>query len=141
MSKKVFVDSNIIIYAYDLDAGARHTMAVRILKSLWGQAIPPSISIQVLQECYVNFVRKGVSENLAAEIIEDLLQWNVVVNDAALLTEGMRLKSRLKLSFWDSLIIAAARSAKADEILSEDFSVGCLYEGIKIVNPFDAGRD
>ncbi len=141
MSKKVFVDSNIIIYAYDLDAGARHAMAVRILKSLWGQAIPPSISIQVLQECYVNFVRKGVSENLAAEIIEDLLQWNVVVNDAALLTEGMRLKSRLKLSFWDSLIVAAARSAQADEILSEDFSAGHLYEGIKIVNPFDAGCD
>ena len=128
MSKKVFVDSNIIIYAYDLDAGPRHMMAVRILKSLWGQTIPPSISIQVLQECYVNFIKKGVSDNLAAEIIEDLLQWNVVVNDAALLTEGIRLKMTLKLSFWDSLIIAAARSIKPDVKLEVAIDIFIIEE-------------
>ncbi len=137
MNSRVFVDSNIIVYAYDIDAGIRHKKAAILLKSLWTQPVPASISIQVLQECYVNFIKKGVSEKLAAEIIEDLLKWNVVVNDAALLMEGMRLKVKLKLSFWDSLIIAAAKSAKVDKILSEDLGAGHLYEGLKIINPFD----
>jgi predicted nucleic acid-binding protein len=136
MSHKVFVDSNIIIYAYDLDAGERHKIAADLLRSLWLCPVPASISIQVLQECYVNFIRKGISEKLASGIVEDLLQWNVVANDASILLEGIRLRSKCQVSFWDSLILAAAKSVSADQLLSEDFGAGRLYEGIKVVNPF-----
>lgn len=74
---------------------------------------------------------------MSGVIIEDLFQWDIVVNDKALLIEGMRLKTKLKLSFRDSLIIAAAKSAKVNVILSEDLAAGQLYEGIRVSNPFD----
>ncbi len=133
--KSVFVDTNILVYAHDRDAGDKYLAAKSALASLWDRPLPPSISIQVLQEFYVNLLRKRVEGGTAREIVLNYLEWDVVENDRALLLEGMRLRDTLRLSFWDALIVAAARMAGAKELWSEDFNPGQDLEGIVVVNP------
>lgn len=133
--RSVFVDTNILVYAHDRDAGDKYLAAKSALASLWDRPLPPSISIQVLQEFYVNLLRKRVEGGTAREIVLNYLEWDVVENDRALLLEGMRLRDTLRLSFWDALIVAAARMAGAKELWSEDLNPGQDLEGIVVVNP------
>ena len=132
---RVFVDTNVLVYAHDVDAGEKHTVAKRKLAELWMRALPPSVSVQVLQELYVNLVRKGATRQGARALVEDYLKWDVVSNGPVVLTEGMRLCERFKLSLWDALIIAAAHRAGATVIWSEDLNTGQDYEGVKVENP------
>ena len=71
-----------------------------MLEALWNKRIPPSISIQVLQELYVNVIKGGLSDKEAKGVIEDYLNWDVIENDSSLLLEGIKEKSRWKISFW-----------------------------------------
>ena len=132
---QVFVDTNILVYAHDKDAGEKHPIAQEKIEFLWHRPMLPSISVQVLQEFYVNLIRKKVKPQEAEEAVINYLEWDVVDNDRALLLEGIRLQARYSLSFWDSLIIAAAKRAKAKEIWSEDLNPGQRYEGIAVINP------
>ncbi|MBI1977067.1 MAG: PIN domain-containing protein [Candidatus Omnitrophica bacterium] len=133
--KQIFVDTNILVYAHDLDAQEKHQIAKTKIQSLWDQSFHPSTSIQVLQEFYVNLIRKNVPLKTARETIMDYLAWDITRNDEILLVEGMRLKERWDISFWDALILAAAKSAKARILWSEDFATDQEYEGILVVNP------
>jgi predicted nucleic acid-binding protein len=131
----VFVDTSILVYAHDKDAGAKHLIAKTKVESLWDRPILPSISIQVLQEFYVNLVRKKIKASHAREAVMNYLEWDVIDNDRALLLEGMRLQEIWTLSFWDALIVAAAKRANAKELWSEDLNPGQNYEGVVLINP------
>jgi predicted nucleic acid-binding protein len=131
----IFVDTNILVYAYDKDAGNKHSIAKEIVESLWHRPVLPSISIQVLQELYVNLIRKQIKASDARETVADYFEWNLVDNNRELLYEGMKLKEAFSLSFWDALIVVAAKKAKAKELWSEDLNPGQNYEGIIVVNP------
>lgn len=133
--KRIFVDTNILVYAHHKEAGAKHEKANALLVSLWENEYSPSISIQVAQEFYVTLVRKGVSEKLVKEAVEDYLSWTVVDNDRSLFLKGLEAKERWKLSLWDAMIVVAAERACASEIWSEDFNTGQKYNGIEIINP------
>lgn len=135
----LFVDTNILVYAHDLDAGIKHRLAAARVKELWYRAVSPSISVQVLQEFYVNLIRKGISPETARDTTTNYMQWNVVDNDRSLLKDGMRLKERWKISFWDALILAAAIRSKARIIWSEDLNSNQNYNGITVINPFTEG--
>ncbi len=137
-AKHIFIDSNIIIYSYDYDAAEKHCVAKEKLQGLWYQERPPSISIQVLQECYVNFLRKKISSENAQKILHLYSKWNVINNDYMLLMVGIALQNRWKISFWDALILAAAKKSGADIIWSEDFNASQDYDGIRVVNPFSS---
>jgi predicted nucleic acid-binding protein len=135
MSARVFVDTNILVYAHDLDAGEKHERAKQRVTELWRSATSPTVSVQVLQELFVNLQRKGVPRDAARELVEDYLQWRVVENTGDLLLEGIAAMDRWSLTFWDALIVAAARKAGAKELWSEDLNVGQDYGGVKVVNP------
>lgn len=135
----IFVDTNILFYAHDRDAGERHQTAKERVLWLWHRPLLPSISVQVLQEFYVNLVRKKVPAPLARETVTDYLAWNVIDNDRSLFVDGLRWKEKWNISHWDALILAAARKAKATEIWSEDLSHGRVYDGIVVVNPLVSG--
>ena len=138
MSGKVFVDTNILIYAHDLDAGQRNTLSASILRDLWENRTG-IISTQVLQEFYVNVTRKienPLPKSKARGIIESYLAWPVELNDAKTVLAASEIEERHMLSFWDSLIVASARNAKAEKILTEDLNHGQQIEGILIENPF-----
>ena len=134
-NEQIFVDTNILVYAHDRDAEDKHQRAKERVAYLWHLPVAPAISVQVLQELYVNLVKKRVSENDARQTITDYSAWHVVDNDRALLMEGIELRERWQTSLWDALILVAAKRARAGVIWSEDFNTDQNYDGIVVVNP------
>jgi len=138
MNGKIFIDTNILIYAHDLDAGSKNKISAEIILNLWENR-RGIISTQVLQEFYVNVTRKilnPLSKSKVRGIIESYLVWDVELNGIKTILFASEVEERHQLSFWDSLIIASAYNAKADKILTEDMNHGQIIEGILIENPF-----
>jgi predicted nucleic acid-binding protein len=133
-----FVDTNVLVYAEDRDAGRKHTIAQELMTDLWhsGEGV---LSIQVLQEFFVNVTRKvprPLTPDDALAIVEQYLTWRVVENTGDLLLAGIRLASTLKVSFWDALMIQAARTARCDRLWTEDLNHGQRIGDLVILNPF-----
>ena len=138
---KTFVDTNILVYAYDRGAGDKHAQARRTVGQLWEEG-SGVLSTQVLQEFYVNVRRKAqrpLSIRSARSLVADYMAWDPVVNDGTSILEAMDAERRYKISFWDALIIIAAQRSEADVILSEDFSHGQKYGSVRVLNPFEGG--
>ena len=138
MTGKVFVDTNILLYAHDADAGAKGRTAEARVKELWvsGNGV---LSVQVLQEFYVNVTRKirdPLPIPVAREILRTYRVWVRTATTADTLLRATEISELAKLSFWDSLIIASAEEVGASELLSEDLSHGQKIAGVRIVNPF-----
>jgi predicted nucleic acid-binding protein len=138
MSDKIFVDTNILIYAYDKEAGDKHKVAVDHISRLWNtkQGV---ISTQVMQEFYVNVTRKIPVPILpidARALLSTYLVWQIEVNDPATILFATELQERYMLSFWDALIVASTYHSGVSTILSEDLNAGQFIEGIIIKNPF-----
>lgn len=137
MTARAFVDSNILIYAHDRDAGARQARAAAKLKDLW-QRRTGCLSTQVLQEFYVNVTRRipaPVPAALAREIVRNYGRWVRNPLTAATIVRASEIGENCGLSFWDAMLIAAAEQDEAAEVLTEDLSHGQLIAGIRIVNP------
>jgi len=135
---KVFVDTNVIVYAYDKSAGDKHRVAVNIMKDLWQSGLG-TISTQILQEFFVTLTKKipaPLDISVVRETIRRLSRWDVVLVDVDTIISATELQERYKYSFWDSLIIASAIAGGAKTILSEDLSEGQTIQGVTIKNPF-----
>ncbi|HUT72539.1 MAG TPA: PIN domain-containing protein [Desulfatiglandales bacterium] len=135
---KVFLDTNIILYAYDVSAGEKHQRAKEIILDLWNSGLAV-ISTQVLQEFFVTATQKipkPLDNRFAKDIVGDLLKWEVVINDGVSVLEAIELLLQYGYSFWDSLIIEAAIKGGAEILLSEDLSHGQTIQGVTIMNPF-----
>jgi len=138
MIERVFVDTNVLIYAHDLDAGSKHDRAAAILSDLWENE-NGIVSVQVLQEFYVNVTRKisaPLTPALARGVIRNYLAWQIAPNDPSTVLSASEIAERNHISFWDALIVASASNAGADRILSEDLNHGQMIEGVVIENPF-----
>jgi predicted nucleic acid-binding protein len=139
MSDKVFIDTNILLYAYDRDAGVKHEIARELIRRRW-EDTSGVISIQVLSEFFVRATRAGssfVSPDEAESIIQNLSHaWTVVIPDVPVVLEAIRGRKVHQLSYWDALIWATAKQAKIDTIYTEDLQHGQVIEGVKFVNPF-----
>jgi predicted nucleic acid-binding protein len=133
-----FVDTNVLVYAEDRDAKAKHEVARDLIVHLW-EARDGVLSVQVLQEFYVcvtRKLRKPMASAKALETIGEYLTWTVVENTGRLLTEAIALQQRAKLSFWDSLVVQAAIDAGCDRLYSEDLNHGQKFGPVAVVNPF-----
>jgi predicted nucleic acid-binding protein len=137
MGGKVFVDTNVLIYAHDVDAEAKHQTGKRILKELWNTRTG-ALSTQVLQEFYVNVTRKipkPLPKAAARSVVNSYLIWCVETTTAEI-AAAFRIEDEARIAFWDALIVAAAIKAGADRILSEDLNAGQTISGVRIENPF-----
>lgn len=136
MRADAFVDTNILLYAMSTapEEAAKKRRAREILAQPgWG------LSIQVLQEFYVNATRPpqpAMRHEDAEAAIRQLLLHPTVDTHATLLLDALRLKARYQLSYWDAAIVAAAMQIGAATLYSEDLQDGQEFEGVKIVNPF-----
>jgi predicted nucleic acid-binding protein len=139
MTAPVFVDSNVLLYAVD-DAEPRKQRVARDWRAqLWKSRLG-RVSFQVLSEFSVNAVRlKPAASKEARSEVRDLLAWNPVAVDAAVIERGWKLQDRYQISYWDSLIVAAAQAASCRFLLSEDFQNGQQMDGVEVVNPFLRG--
>lgn len=137
MRDRIFVDTNILVYAHDLSTGDRHAKAFAVIESLW-EAETGVISTQVLQEFYVIITRKiknPLKQAEAREIIRNYLAWPVQNNDLETTIRASEIEEKNSLSFWDALIVAAALRLQAIKIITEDLNHGQIIEGILIENP------
>jgi predicted nucleic acid-binding protein len=137
MNDKVFVDTNILIYAHDVDAKSKHKVAKSVLAELWSQRTGV-LSMQVLQEFYVNVTRKiptPLSKNAAHNVINTYAIWCTQTGPTEI-SAAFRIEEESRISFWDAMIVAAAAKCGARRILSEDLNSGQMIESIRIENPF-----
>ena len=136
MKGRVFLDTNILVYADDADAGTKREQARKIIEAALdkGNGV---VSTQVLQEYFVVATRKlGLSATVAHEKVELLATLAVVAIEVKHVLEAIKLHRLHKLSFWDCLILAGAKAAGCERLLSEDLQHGRTIEGVKIENPF-----
>lgn len=136
MPAERFLDTNILLYGYDLDAPDKRCIAQALLEQAWLQPGRTAISVQVLQEFYVNFVRAGHAATDAAALIDDFSRWPVIDNTLTVFRLGLSLQSRWQVSLWDAQILAAAQTSGARELFTEDLNHGQDYGGIRVINPF-----
>ena len=137
MNGKTFVDTNILIYAHDVDAPAKRDIANRLLDELWAERTG-ALSVQVLQEFYVNVTRKitrPLSKTTARRVVEAYAIWAVDVSSAEI-SNAFRIEDQARIGFWDALILACALKSGATKVLSEDLNAGQRIAGITIENPF-----
>ena len=138
MIVKAFVDTNVLVYAYDRAAGAKRDLAQDLLETLWNEG-RGVLSTQVLQEFYVNVRRKArppVSRDDARALVSDYLAWEPITNDGAAVLDAIDVGHQFRISFWDALVVVAARKADASVLYSEDFNHGQRFGSVQILNPF-----
>ncbi len=141
-SDKAFVDSNVLIYAHDVDAVSKRDVAKRLLRDLW-LTRTGVLSTQVLHEFYVNVTRKirtPLPKVEARRIVRTYLPW-CVAPEAGDVNEAFRIEDEAGISFWDSLIVATAVRSGATRVLSEDLNPGQVISGVTVVNPFEESAE
>jgi predicted nucleic acid-binding protein len=137
----LFVDTNVFIYAYDVTSAEKHQRARELISELW-ESGRGCLSIQVLQEFYVNLTLKvphPLKPQETTQIIDDLGQWRLHKPGLKSVIEAIHIQQRNKISFWDAMIICSAKELGCKIIWTEDLNPNQLYEGIKVVNPFIGG--
>ncbi len=132
-----FVDANVLIYSVSplSEDAAKCAVAAALL-----QAPDLVLSVQVLQEFYVQAPRptrpQRLSHDEAASFISCWLRFPVQENTVPLLQAALAAKVRFQISFWDALILEAARASGCRQVLSEDLNHSQDYDGLAVINPF-----
>jgi len=141
MSGKTFIDTNVLIYAHDNDAPAKNETAKGVLRELWRERTGV-LSMQVLQEFYVNVTRKiasPLSKDAALSVVNSYVPWCTETTPAEI-AAAFRIEDEAGIGFWDALIVSSAVKSGAERILSEDLNAGQRISGILVENPFTNNR-
>jgi predicted nucleic acid-binding protein len=138
MTAPVFVDSNVLLCRRDAAETVKQPLAAAWLEHLWKSASGRT-SCQVLNEFYVNATRKlspGLDPEDAWDDITALFRWNPLPTTTDLIVRSRDIERRHRLSWWDSLIVAAAQMQNCALLLSEDFQDGARYGSVVVRSPF-----
>jgi len=133
-----FVDTNVLIYAHDATAGEKNSRARQLITDLWESGLG-CLSVQVLQEFYVNVtekVAKPLSSDVAAQIVSDLSAWQVHSPGVEDVLDAIRMQRRYQMSFWDAMIVVSAIELGCTTLWSEDLNPGQVYDQVKVGTPF-----
>lgn len=137
-----FIDTNILVYAFDQSAGLKHAIAVQLVKDCWENETG-HLSIQVLQEFVVNVTRKidsPLDHQMARQIVADLAEWRVHSPEVSDLLQALEFQERYQLSFWDAMVVQSATSLGCKKLLSEGLSHGQMYGDVQVFNPFKESK-
>ncbi len=133
-----FMDTDILVYAFDRSAGQKHAIAAQYVKDLW-EYETGCISIQVLQELFVIVTRKiapPLEHHTARQIVADFGLWRVHAPEVSDLLQAVDFQKRYQLSFWDAMILQSATRLNCKQLLSEDLNDGQVYGDVRVINPF-----
>lgn len=140
---RVFVDTNVLLYAFDKSAGVKRRRAADLLTRVWRSGAG-CVSVQVLQEFYVNSTRKitnPLDTASAKSIVTYLGRWHVhepLVEDVL---AAIELQQNARLSFWDAMILQSASKLGCAVIYSEDLNPGQMIAGVRVANPLVEGSE
>lgn len=136
MSERLFLDTNILLYADDEDSGAKRDRAREVIASAF-EAGSGVVSTQVLQEYFVNATRKLRLDPAKAEArVESYVGFEVIVVRVEHILQAITLHRVRALSFWDALIVTCAAESGCARLLTEDLQAGSRLAGVLIENPF-----
>jgi predicted nucleic acid-binding protein len=138
-----FVDTNILIYAHDDSAGGKRDQARVLVEQLW-ESRDGCLSVQVLQEFFVNVTRKiakPLDAETAKEIIADLSRWYLHVPAADDVLAAIGIHQHTGISLWDAMIVRSAAEIGCTVLYSEDLNAGQQYAGVRVENPFQSRDD
>ena len=133
-----FLDTIILVYAYDRSAGRKHSLAAQLVEACWENE-NGGLSIQMLQEFYVTVTRKiaaPLEAHSARQIVADLAQWCLHAPEADDLLQAIDFQQNYQLAFWDAQVIQSAASLGCKLLLSEDLNHGQMYGQVQVINPF-----
>ncbi len=134
---KIFIDTNILVYTLDRHDKVKHKRARDVLKRIL-DIHQPVISTQVLNEFFVVATKKLHADPIVVKnILHNFKNMEIVNTDLALIEEAIDISVISQLSFWDSLIIAAAEKANCEYVFSEDLNAGQNYRGVALLNPLE----
>jgi predicted nucleic acid-binding protein len=136
--RRIFVDTNVLVYLRDSRRPERQRQAAEWAGHLW-EARVGRLSVQVLHEYYVTVTAKlqpGLPVEEAQEDVLALEAWSPLPLTAKLIQAAWEEQARWGFSFWDSLIVAAARAQDCSLLLTEDLSHGQDLDGVRVVSPF-----
>src|SRR5689334_678955 len=135
-----FVDTNVLVYAFDKSSSPKKDAAQRLIDELMEED-RLRVSTQVLQELFVTLTRKvkqPCTGEEALAVLEDLTAWPLMVVDYTAIRLAVGLADQAKLSFWDALVVISAARAGAAVLYTEDLNDGQEILGVRISNPFAA---
>jgi predicted nucleic acid-binding protein len=138
MTGPVFVDSNVLVYARDRTDEEKHTRALEWMAALW-ESESGRLSYQVLHEYYVTVTAKldpPREKSDAREDVVSLAAWQPLRVDLAVIDEAWDVQDRFGFSWWDALIVAAARLGGCAYLLTEDLQDGQALDGLTVISPF-----
>ena len=136
MSVRSFLDTNILLYSDDESAGAKRKRALDVIAAQRRER-SGVLSLQVLQEYFVGLTKKlGVETAIARRKVELAAEFDVVIPQAADVLAAVDLHLLHRISFWDALIVRAAKQGGCRVLLSEDMQHRGEIDGVRIVNPF-----
>jgi predicted nucleic acid-binding protein len=135
---RYFVDTNVLLYAYDVANPTKRVQAELWLGWLWENTCG-ALSWQVLQEFYWNALREKfrVVREEARHHVKLMAQWNPPDVSIGMIERAWHWTDQAQVSFWDGLIVAAAERTRCRFLLSEDFQTGREFGSVTIVNPFE----
>lgn len=134
-----FVDTNVLVYARDDLEPQKQPVAQGWLEYLWNTG-DGRTGIHVLNEFYVTVTRKvrqPMAEDAARAEIAELAAWRPVGIDKDLIGAAWEIEDRYGFHFWDALVVAAAKAAGCDTLLTEDLQHGQDLDGLRVVSPFE----
>ena len=136
MSARSFFDTNVLVYADDKAAPAKQRRALELVAE-HRRAGTGVVSLQVLQEYFVTVTRKlGVDVRIVRRKVELLAEFDVAAPDVADILAAIDLHRLHGFSFWDALVLRAAKQSGCSVLLSEDFQESREVDGVRVVNPF-----
>jgi len=127
-----------LLYAHDDSAGAKRDRARALMEQLW-ESRDGCLSVQVLQEFFVNVTRKiakPLSTEAAKEIIADFSRWHMHVPAADDVLDAIGIHQRAGISFRDAMIVRSAAEMGCAVLYSEDLNASQEYSGVRVANPF-----
>ena len=138
MTGPVFVDTNVLVYRADASDPVKQARADAWYRFLW-QARAGRLSFQILLELYSILTRKltpGFDQPEAREIVRELTAWRPVLVDLTVVERAWLLQKDHLLSWWDSLVVAAAQTCECRVLLTEDLQDGQVFDSVRVVSPF-----
>lgn len=133
MTVRCFVDTNVLLYALS-DRASERSKRQRARALLASE--PFGLSVQVLQELFVNARKGGVDPDALDAVLAELRRVPVIESSLSLFDAAVALHRRYEISYWDAAIVAAALELGARTLYSEDLSHGQRYAAVQVVNPF-----
>jgi predicted nucleic acid-binding protein len=138
MTGLCFVDTNVLVYFRDASEPQKQRRARAWLERLWASRAG-RLSYQVLSEFYVTVTQRldpGLEPVAARTDVRNLMAWQPVSADRAVMERAWAVQDRYRLSWWDALIVSAAQKAGCEILLTEDLQDGQVLDGPRVVDPF-----